>query len=592
MSQRTMSGPPSADFLSMQNEANAFWRMRYRIIATLLRQVASRARFRFMLIVLLSVLLWCGLFWLFADGFVFLKTGIRDPDMHDLAVRAVFGMFFAALMVMLVFSAGIILYSSLFRSPEIGFLLTIPARTGRVFLHKFQEAVVLSSWGFLLLGSPMLLAYGMVTGAPWYYYAMFLPFMIGFVYIPASLGAISCLVIIYWLPGRRLHLLALAAAGVIAAVAVFIWSLTGILGNDILTPSWFRELLSRLQFTEERWLPSWWLCSGLLEASRHGWSQSVLFLALILANALFGQQLAVWTADRIYRHAYSRLYGRHVAGRHPKTVWIDRATMRVSGFLPRQIRLMLVKDLRLFRRDPVQWSQFLIFFALLVLYFLNIRRFSYRDPYIGWVNMIAFLNLSVVGLLMSTFTTRFIYPMISLEGCRFWFLGLLPVRRATILWEKFAFAVGSSIVPCSGLIFLSDYMLGVRPLIVASHQLTCILLCVGLSGIAVGLGARLPNLREQSPSKIAAGFGGTLNLVLSTLYILIIVLLTALPSHFYLAAEFARGSSARLGQGFTSFAGWPPFWLMMGTATSILLGVVATAVPLRIGFRAFRRLEF
>ena len=57
--------------------------------------------------------------------------------------------------------------------------------------------------------------------------------------------------------------------------------------------------------------------------------------------------------------------------------------------------------------------------------------------YTAWVNMISFLNLAVVGLILSTFTTRFIFPMISLEGRRFWILGMLPVRRDTILWGKF-----------------------------------------------------------------------------------------------------------------------------------------------------------
>jgi len=614
VSRRTVSNPPPADFLSLQDEANAFWRMRRRIVAALLQQAVAKAKFRLMLVLLLSALLWWGLFWLFAVGFDFLETGIRDPQMHDLAVRAVFGMFFAALMVMLIFSSGVILYGSLFRSPEVGYLLTIPARTGRVFLHKFQEAVVLSSWGFLLLGSPMLLAYGVVSGAPWYYYAMLMPFLVGFVYIPASIGAVSCLAIMYWVPGRRLHMLLLASAGVGVAVLVFAWSLTGIIQNELLTPNWFQEMLSRLQFTEERWLPSWWLSSGLLEASRHACSESVLFLTLILANALFGRQAAIWVAARLYRPAYSRLHGGPAAWKYPKLVWIerigtwvdriivritgflaaslDRITLRIPFFLSRQIRLLLVKDLRLFRRDPVQWSQFLIFFALLALYFLNIRRFTYRDRYIGWVNVIAFLNLSVVGLLMSTFTTRFIYPMISLEGRRFWYLGLLPLRRETILWGKFAFAVGCSIIPCGGLILLSDYMLGVPSLIVASHQLTCLILCVGLSGIAVGFGARFPNLREQSPSRIAAGFGGTLNLVISTLYILVVVLLTALPSHFYLAARFAEANVGGFGRGAMPLEEKVRIWLFAGSAASILLGIIATVVPLAVGFRAFRRLEF
>ena len=144
-------------------EARAFWRMRWRLVASTLRQTLGRSRLRVSLIAVLSAMLWLALFWLFADGFQFLRTGVPHSGTHDRIVRAVFGMFYAALMVMLVFSAGIILYSSVFRGRDIPLLLTIPARAERVFLHKFQEAILLSSWAFLLLGSPMLLAYGIIT---------------------------------------------------------------------------------------------------------------------------------------------------------------------------------------------------------------------------------------------------------------------------------------------------------------------------------------------------------------------------------------------------------------------------------------------
>jgi len=576
--------------LSPEDEARVFWRMRYRVAGTLLRQTFRQARFRLSLILVLSTVLWLVLFWIFADGFWLLKTGIRHPETHDQMARAVFGMFFAALMVMLVFSSGIILYGSLFRSPEIAFLLTTPARTERVFLHKFQEAILWSSWGFMLLGSPMLLAYGLVARAPWYYYALLLPFMVAFVYIPAGIGAMACLTTTRWLPGRQVHALAVAGVGVLAAVVWFVWSLATSPESNLLTPAWFQEMLTGLQFTERRLLPSWWLSTGLLEASRGVWSQSVLFLVLLIANALFCRQVAAWIAARIYRPAYSALYGRQLRRRRAKVAWIDRGVLQLARLLPRQMRLLLVKDLRLFRRDPVQWSQFLIFFGLLALYFLNIRRFSYDIYYVGWVNMVSFLNLSVVGLLMSTFTTRFIFPMISLEGRRFWVLGLVPVRRETILWGKFLFAVGGSIVPCAGLVLLSDVMLRISPMVLAIHQLTCAILCVGLSGIAVGLGARLPNLREESPSRIAAGFGGTLSLVVSTLYILAVVLLTAVPCHFYLAADQTH-HNLPLAE-LAALRRWLGLWLLAGTGGSLLLGVLATVLPLRIGFRAFGRLEF
>ena len=584
---------PAGDFLSPENEARAFWRLRRRLATTVLRQAFSRARFRLTLILGLSLVLWLGLFWLFADGFRFLKSGIVHAETHDQTVRAIFGMFFAALMLMLVFSSAIILYGSLFRSREIAFLLTIPARTERVFLHKFQEAVLLSSWGFLLLGSPMLLAYGIVARAPWYYFAMLLPFMVAFVYIPAGIAAVLCLGIVRHLPGKRLHVL-LLGGGLLAAGGLWVaWSLVTSPESDLLTPGWFQEISARLTISDRRLLPSWWLSSGLLEAGRSKWDEGLLFLGVMIANALFCRHLAVWTAARIYRPAYSALSGRHVARRRAKLGQIDRLAFWATGFLPRQMRLLLVKDLRLFRRDPTQWLQFLIFFGLLALYFLNIRRFSYNIHYVGWVNMVSFLNLSVVGLLMSTFTTRFTFPMISLEGRRFWFLGLLPLRRDAILWSKFLFAVGGSILPCAALILLSDVMLGmlrISPIIVASHQLTCAILCLGLSGIAAGLGARLPNLREESPARIAAGFGGTLSLVISTLYILVVVLLTALPCHFYLAASHTH--PAHLLTKGAPFYRWLEFWLIAGMIGSVLLGVLATVVPLRIGFRAFRRLEF
>ncbi len=157
--------------------------------------------------------MWIGLFGLFAEGFHFLKTTIPEPVTHDETARAVFSIFFVSLSFMLVLSTAIILYGSLFRSAEVRFLFSLPARIERVFLHKFQEAILFSSWGFLLLGSPMLAAYGVVEGGSWYYYLAIIPFMLSFVYIPGGLGALLVLIIVRWLPGNRRRL-SLAGRGV------------------------------------------------------------------------------------------------------------------------------------------------------------------------------------------------------------------------------------------------------------------------------------------------------------------------------------------------------------------------------------------
>ena len=42
--------------------------------------------------------------------------------------------------------------------------------------------------------------------------------------------------------------------------------------SDMLTPAWFLDLMGRLQLTEQRLLPNWWLSAGLVERSAtNGW---------------------------------------------------------------------------------------------------------------------------------------------------------------------------------------------------------------------------------------------------------------------------------------------------------------------------------
>jgi ABC-2 type transport system permease protein len=55
------------------------------------------------------------------------------------------------------------------------------------------------------------------------------------------------------------------------------------------------------------------------------------------------------------------------------------------------------------------------------------------------------------------------------------------------------------------------------------------LVSAALSGLAAGLGAIFPNFKEENPSKIVSGFGGTLCLVISFIYIALFVALAAIP---------------------------------------------------------------
>ena len=581
-----LAGPTR--LLGAEAEARVFFRLRATLAWEAVRSMVAHSRLRLSVMVVLSGLFWGVIYALFIDAFSFLES------LHADVVSLLFNAFFSSLMIMLVFSTGILLYSGLYRSPEARLLLTLPVRPEAIFAHKFREALWFASWGFVLLGSPMLVAYGVVREAGWPYFALLLPFMVSFVTIPAAVGGICCITLVAWLPRLRLHALSL---GVLAACVAALWVGWSILSRshlDAMSPAWFERTFARLAITEQKFFPSWWLCSGLIEAARTGRDgtpdaaglvEAAKFLSLLLANALAVQLLAGWTARIAYRRGYSHLAG-EVPPRRRRATWLEQVLVGEETAVGRPLRLLLLKDLRIFRRDVAQWSQFVIFFGLLGLYFANLRSFNYNTAY---ASMIGFLNVAVVGLILSTFTTRFVYPMISLEGRRFWILGLLPVRREQIVWSKFLFAFLGGIVPCCLLVLLSDLMLALPWRLVLLHEFCCLVLCAGLSGIAVGLGARMPNLRETSPAKIASGFGGTLCLVLSSLYIMVVVILAAVPVHLVLLVR-TLGPSLNPMRGPLAWAagGW-------GIATFLAivggLGVAATAVPLIVGFRAFRRLE-
>lgn len=580
-------------------EAKVMWRLRGTIVRALGTLALRNSRLQVICVLFASCILWIGLFGLFFEGFHFVRNGLIHVGLRTQLVHIMFNVFFLTLTVMLLFSTAIILYGMLYRGDEVKFLLTAPVREERIVMHKFQEAVFFSGWGFLLLGSPMLLAYGTVFDAPWHYYILLLPFMLMFVQVPSALGGIACLIVVRLLRPVRVHALAFCMTAALLTGGYLAWNALTYQNRDMMSFSWFQDVLARLQFSEQRLLPSWWLSSGLLEATHSSdvpedaaaWIESLLFLAVLTSNAMLLQLLLRIIAAKCFRDSYSSLQGIVPPQRQHHVWWLDRWTEQLCRPLPVGIRQMIIKDLRLFRRDPVQWSQFVIFFGLLVLYFLNVRRFDYSGVMEQWVTVMSFLNVAVVGLLLSTFTTRFVFPTISLEGRRFWVLGTAPITRDTIIWGKFWFACVGAWPVCALLVLISDLALGIwqrSMAIVAVHQLQCLLLCSGLAALAVGLGARLPNMRDTSPARIASGFGGTLNLVISSLYIIAVLLVTSIPTFIW-----AEASPVRYGLLFYSN------WLRLNPASVMALGllfgigIAATAIlwPMSAGLRAFRKLE-
>jgi ABC-2 type transport system permease protein len=378
-----------------------------------------------------------------------------------------------------------------------------------------------------------------------------------------------------------------------------------------------QPLLGQLGFARGMLVPTHWMTRGLEEAARGNFRESLYPLALIWSNGLFMYLIAAWTSRRLYRRGFNRYTtgssleaegglvfsilsylasgGRsldQILGRKPGTAqpgrrraggrWMDRLVAALAVYSHPQTRLLIVKDFRTFRRDPAQWAQVLLFAGLLALYAAITRRFYLSDAGEIYQNGISLVNLTATAFLLCAYTGRFIYPMLSLEGRKFWILGLLPLPRERLLWGKFAFSTTAALLIAESLVMFSNLLLGMHWHVIALHASTVIVLALGLSGLSVGLGALIPNFRESDPSKVAVGFGGTLNLVIGLLFLLLVIASMAAPYHIFVAASREEKE-------------WTPMmigWVITGFLAGIVLGVLATVVPLRMGVRALRRMEF
>ena len=537
---------------------------------------------KFFVVSTFGVVLIGMLFQTITFGFRFLRG---YPDFQHILIGYLFSIYFLTMLLMLTFSNAVISFSALFRSPETRLLMSMPLEARTIYNYKTGESLIFSSWAFMVLGGPLLISFGLFGGperAHWSFYPAAAALMVPFILIPAAGGALVGMLLTRFFPRYRGKVLGLGFA-VLVILGIFLAVRAGFLeGKADIDEAFIQDIFASFSFSKSVWSPSAWAGDGVLAAYNQEW-ESVLFNGGLLAStALFLIFFGDYVAEKIYAASYSRSSGSPSRRTYRLGGLLDRAGQLASRWSPITARLV-VKDLRTFMRDPVQWSQVVIFFGLLFIYVANLRNLGYQRVVfehlqsLRWTNFVAFTNLAAAGLTLATLTTRFVYPMISVEGKRFWVLALLPVRRSRLLLGKYVFAMGGSLLLIVPLVFVGARMLGIPANMAWIHMLAGLCMCVGLPGIAVGMGALFPNYRETSPAKIVSGFGGTLCLVLSIGFVCLLVMGLGWVSYRFIWLE---------GENVT-VAGT----LYAAVTAAVALSLLFAIGPLSLGCRAINRAE-
>lgn len=528
-------------------------------------------------------------YWVFFTRFFW--EGIRFimgiPALGELLLNRMFYILFAFLMVMLAFSCLIVGYSTFFKNRETQWHMTLPVPYQDVFRWKFIETTLLASWAFLFLSGPLLLAYAIYLKLSlWFLFGVTLIYL-PFALLCAVLGTWCLMAFVKIMHHPISRILFYMGAGLLLALAYAFFKPVNVESlHELQVTPLMNLLLENSQAAAEPLLPSYWLSACILSLSSGLWAKLAFFALVILSHSLLGVWSILFLTGGVFYDNASLVQDRILHGpalkSRPQLRWAARLGRWFVSALPGikpGIRALIVKDWTIFWRDPAQWSQFAIFFGLLGFYFLNLR--SLHQPNLQdrfWISIIAFLNLTSLALILATLTTRFIYPQFSLEGRHFWLINMAPVTLQEVMLGKFwASALASGALTMS-LMALSFQSLKLEPFMRLLIGYTIGLLSFGLSSLAISLGVIFPNLKQDNPARIVSGFGGTLCLVVSLAYIVLVVLLEAVPVHFL----YVRHSEMNF-----RFASVLILVYIVITAVNALV----TVIPLSLAARKLKTLE-
>lgn len=514
---------------------------------------------------------------------------LKLPGVGFMITSRVLYMTYFFFLLMLVFSNAVLLYGGLFRGKETPWLLTTPVSPRAIFLWKIIESFVVSSWGLAILSAPILASVGRVFGADWTFYvkcALVYPLLL---LLPAAVAGLLVAGLVRWW-GRALR------AVLWVVLAVLLWRiLSGLVGPSDLaelaqTPDLsvgFRKVMGFTEVTMNRLLPSAWMAEMMLQWSNGHEARGGFYGLVLLSWALMLGWICTAVASRATYPAWNLSQQRRAcrAGRRRmefapalelkfRRGWLDRLPLR------RDTVALIRKDVKEFIRDPGQWIPCAVVFTLLLLYASNLNRAANADPERPHFKLVlSSLNFGVCSLTLSTLTTRFIFPMFSLEGRRLWVLGLSPVGMGRVFWQKLL--LYSSIIGAatSGLMLLSALKLGMPVPETVFYIGGIVLMSAGLTALSLSLGVLFPNFHDASPAKIVSGFGGTLCLILNFIFILSFMGIYVWQGVFVQTHPGEMWTGARLERMLAAGAGLAGLTLLV------------TGLPVYYSLRRMKRLE-
>jgi ABC-2 type transport system permease protein len=482
---------------------------------------------------------------------------------------------------MLLFSNLVASLSTFFLARDLDLLHASPLTAGAFFYARLIQTTLNSSWMVLFFSLPIFAAYGSVFGGGLTLYlwaALILPL---YLIIPAAVSILITHLLVYCLPAKRIRDILLFIGLFAFVVMYFLFRLSQ--PERLVQPESFGSFMQFLQAMEtpsSPFLPSSWAGEVFAGTLFRRDTEQLFFLGMLASYALFLPLAVSWVSGAVYFDGWSKAQESRQGRR--KLVCFDRLLEKLTCLLPRAVRAIMIKDVKIFLRDTTQWSQVFLLLALIVVYLYNFKVLPLdRSPMpAGTLRaLVSFANLALAGFVLSAVAVRFAFPAVSLEGKAFWIMQSAPISLRALLWSKFWMVFVPLLLLGELLVFFSNLLLQVPSWMMALSLVTICLMTIGITAIGVGFGALYPNFNYDNAAEIPTSFGGAVSMIVSISFIALIVMIEAWPIYQITASSLRRNPLIA-----------PDLWTTAPSVAAVAaLTIAVVAVSLRAGIRRLER---
>ncbi len=491
----------------------------------------------------------------------------------DLLAFKLLSMILVTFFSLLIFSSILTCLSKLYLSRDLTLVHAMPVSSSKIFLARWLESSLDSSWMVTVYALPVFIAYAMVFKVTPFYFLTFAATIASLALIASSIAAALVMPTVIIAPAGRIRSIFIFLGITLFLVLFLAFRL--LRPERLVDPEAFTTVLvylNTLQTPASPFLPSTWAFDSIQAALEGRVLPALFHAALCSSGALLSIFLIVILADAVYfkglsksQTAGTRLFKFNASGKRHRS-------LPFSG----PAWALLVKEIKTFFRDQTQWSQLFLIAALVIIYIYNFKVLPLEKSPIETVylqNLLSFLNMGLASFVLIAIAARFAYPAVSSEGPSFWLVRSSPVSLKTFLWIKFVIYFIPLLFLSELIIFVTNKLLNVTPFMMLLSTTTMFFIVPGVVSLGIGVGAAYADFNSENPAQTVTSFGGFLFMALAAMFVSAVIVLQASPVYNLFMAGLRN-------HRLTIFE-W--LWILISFGLAFVICILATLLPMRFG---------